>query len=121
MRNFEIRRLRDPDDYEAAANLLNFVGSEPTTGERLKEVEDQIPPGRLHYDEEGRLMGWDRPKWVAEDEKGQVVGYAIAWRAPWTAPGELVHTVVIHPDRRGDGIGGALYGAVYQWLSEDAQ
>lgn len=115
MQKFMIRRLREPDDYAAVAPLLNLIWSEPTTAERLKEEEDRIPPGELHYNEEGKLMGWDRPKWVAEDEQEQVVGYAIAWRAPWTEPGELIHTVVVHPESRGNGVGRALYDEIHQW------
>lgn len=118
MTKFVIRRMRQPDDYAAVAPILNTIWSEPTTAERLKEEEDKIPPGKLHYDEDGRLMGWDRPKWVAEDGDGQVVGYAIASRAPWTEPGTLFQTVVVQPDSRGKGIGRALYAALYEWAGE---
>ncbi|WJH35453.1 hypothetical protein N6H14_05325 [Paenibacillus sp. CC-CFT747] len=81
MKAYTIRKMRQPDDYAAVAPLVNLIWAEPTTAERLREDEEKIPPGKLHY-EEGRLMGWDRPKWVAEDETGQVIGYATAWRAP---------------------------------------
>lgn len=77
-----------------------------------------IPPGQLHYNEEGKLMGWDRPKWVAEDEQGNVVGYAIAWRAPWTEPGMLIHTLVVDPAYRGKGIGSALFKVMQDWAME---
>jgi GNAT superfamily N-acetyltransferase len=115
---FDIRRMRQPDDYAVVAPLLNLIWSEPTTAERLKEDEDKIPPGILHYNEEGELMGWDRPKWVAEDEHEQVVAYAIAWRAPWTEPGALIHTVIVNPNNRGNGVGRALYAALHQWSVE---
>ncbi|MFC0213961.1 GNAT family N-acetyltransferase [Paenibacillus chartarius] len=118
MAAFHIRRMRQPDDYPAIAPLQNTIWSEPTTPERLKDDEDKIPPGRLDYDDKGNLTGWDRPKWVAEDEQGQVVAYAIAWRAPWTEPGTLMCTLVVRPDRRRNGIGGALYEAVHQWAVE---
>ncbi|MDD9271653.1 GNAT family N-acetyltransferase [Paenibacillus sp. GCM10023248] len=118
MSKFRIRPLRHPDDFAAVAPLLNTIWSEPTTAERLQLDEENIPPGKLHYNEEGELMGWDRPKWVAEDERGQVVAYAIAWRAPWTEPGTLSHTVVVHPERRGQGIGSALYDTLLQWALE---
>jgi len=116
--NYTIRKLRHPDDYAAVASLLNLIWPEPTTAELLQEEEEKIPPGQLHYDEAGRLSGWDRPKWVAEDEGGRLVGYAILWRAPWTEPGTLFHTVVVHPDARGNGAGGALYAAVLERASE---
>jgi GNAT superfamily N-acetyltransferase len=107
--------MRQPDDFVAVASLLNMIWSEPTTAERLKEDEDKIPPGKLHYNEEGELMGWDRPQWVAEDEHGQVVAYAIAWRASWTEAGALIHTIVVHPESRGNGVGRALYAELHQW------
>ncbi|MFD0717067.1 GNAT family N-acetyltransferase [Paenibacillus sp. GCM10027626] len=115
---YVIRKLRHPDDYAAVAPLLNLIWPEPTTADRLREDEDKIPPGQLHYNEEGKLEGWDRPKWVAEDEHGQVVAYAIAWRAPWTDPGTLIHTLVVHPEARGNGVGGALYAVLLEWALE---
>lgn len=115
---FIIRKMREPDDYAAVASLLNTVWPEPVTAELLKEEEDQIPPGKLDYNEKGELTGWDRPKWVAEDESGQVVAYAIAWRAPWTEPGELFLTLVVHPESRGNGVGKAMYDTLHQWAAE---
>lgn len=113
-----IRKLRHPDDYAAVAPLLNLIWSEPTTAERLRDDEDKIPPGQLHYNEDGKLMGWERPKWVAEDESGRVVAFAISWRAPWMEPGVLRHTLVVHPEVRGNGIGRALYATVLEWARE---
>jgi len=115
---FTIRKLRHPDDYASVAPLLNFIWSEPTTAEQLREDEEKIPPGQLHYNEEGKLMGWDRPKWVAEDENGRVIAYALAWRAPWNEPGSLGHTLVVHPEVRGNGVGGAMYAELLNWALE---
>jgi GNAT superfamily N-acetyltransferase len=116
--NCIIRKLQQPDDFAAVAPLLNLIWSQPTTAEQLNEDEDKIPPGKLHYNEEGQLMGWDRPKWVAEDEHGQIVAYAIAWRAPWTEPGALIYTLVVDPKIRGNGVGNALYDTLHQWAAE---
>jgi Sortase and related acyltransferases len=116
--NFIIRKLKHPEDFQAVAPLVNLIWSEPITAERLQEEEEQIPPGQLHYNEEGQLMGWDRPKWVAEEENGQVIAYAIAWRAPWTEPGALIYTLVVDPAFRGQGVGTALYTVLRTWALE---
>lgn len=115
MPKYTVRKMRQPDDFAAAASLLNTIWSEPTSPERLREDEEKIPPGQLHYNEDGVLMGWDRPKWVVENDQSEVVAYSIAWRAPWTEPGTLHLTLVVHPDNRGNGIGKALYEAVHEW------
>ncbi|WP_159081867.1 GNAT family N-acetyltransferase [Paenibacillus sp. CAA11] len=112
-----IRNLR-PEDYGAVAKLLNTILSEPTTAEMLKDEEDKIPPGKLHYSEEGMLLGWDRPKWVVENEQDQIIAYAIAWRAPWAEPGELAFTLVVDPDRCSEGVGTALYNTIHHWAEE---
>lgn len=115
MATFSIRPLRHPDDYAEVATLLNLVETEPVTAKQLQEDEEKIPPGQLHYNEADELMGWDRPKWVAEDEHGHIIAYAIVHRAPWTEPGVLYHTMVVHPDYRGAGIGQAMYDTYLQW------
>lgn len=118
LKKYSVRKLRHPDDYPAVASLLNLVWSEPTTAEQLEDVENKIPPGQLHYNEDGELMGWDRPKWVAEDEAGDVIAYAIAWRAPWTEPGALIHNVVVAEEHRGHGVGSAVYDVLRSWAME---
>lgn len=115
MMNYHIRNIRVPDDYTAVASLLNRIWPEPTTAERLQEDENKIPPGKLHYGEDGQLMGWDRPKWVAEDDQGRVIAYGIAWRAPWTEPGTLYEVLVVHPEARGKGVGAALSDTLVRW------
>jgi GNAT superfamily N-acetyltransferase len=115
---FHVRRMDRTEDYTAVAPLLNLVWSEPTTAARLKQDEDSIPPGQLHYDDDGKLMGWDRPKWIAEDDQGKTVAYAIAWRAPWTEPGALICTLVVNPANRGSGVGRAVYDAMHGWAAE---
>ncbi|MWV44491.1 GNAT family N-acetyltransferase [Paenibacillus sp. HJL G12] len=117
MSNFTIRPLRK-EDYPAAASLLNSIWSVPTTAQQLQAEEDNIPPGQLHYNENGELMGWDRPKWVAENEQGEVIGYTIVWRAPWNEPGNLNLTLIVLPEERGHGAGRALYDEVRLWAQK---
>lgn len=117
MSNFTIRPLRS-EDYPAAASLLNLIWSVPTTAMQLQAEEESIPPGQLHYNDDGQLMGWDRPKWVAENEQGEVIGYTIIWRAPWSEPGNLHLTLIVHPEERGRGAGRALYEEASLWARQ---
>lgn len=117
MSNFTIRPFRK-EDYPAVASLLNLIWSMPITAEQLQVDEESIPPGQLHYNEDGQLMGWDRPKWVAENEQGEVIGYTIIWRAPWSEPGNLYLTLIVRPEERRYGVGRALYDEVRSWAQE---
>ncbi|MBW4840342.1 MAG: GNAT family N-acetyltransferase [Paenibacillaceae bacterium] len=118
MITYTIREIRKPDDYNAVAELINFIASEPTSGMLLEEEDAKIPPGQLDYNEEGKLTGWDHPKWVAEDEQGRIIAYAHAWRAPWTEPGELMFTLVVRPEKRMNGVGRAIYNEVQRWSTK---
>ncbi|MED5016347.1 GNAT family N-acetyltransferase [Paenibacillus chibensis] len=117
MSQYTIRPLRK-EDYPAVASLLSLIWSLPTTGEQLRAEEESIPPGQLHYGEDGQLMGWDRPKWVAVNERDEVAGYAIAWRAPWNESGSLNVTLVVYPEDRGCGAGRALSREMRGWAHE---
>lgn len=55
MITYTIRQMRKPDDYDAVAELINFIASEPTSGKLLEEDDAKIPPGQLDYNEEGSL------------------------------------------------------------------
>jgi len=114
--SFEIHTIRLPDDYTPIAALLNHILSEPTKAEYLAEEDSKIPsPGKLSKDELGRLTGFDRYRVVAVNEEGDLLGYAISWRAPWTAPGELNHMLIVDPIMRNQGIGSKLYEAIEHW------
>lgn len=115
MITYTIREMRKPEDYDAVAELINFIASEPTSGKLLEEEDAKIPPGQLDYNEEGKLTGWDHPKWVAEDEQGRIIAYAHVWRAPWTEPGELMFTLVVRPEERMNGVGRGIYNEVQRW------
>lgn len=118
MTSYVVRKIKEPEDYTYIAPLFNIILSEPTTAEQLREDEERIPPGELDYNEDGKLTGWDRPKWVVEDEQNRIIAYSLVWRAPWTEPGELVVILVVHPEIRGKGAGAVLYDTVLQWARE---
>ncbi|MCZ8515705.1 GNAT family N-acetyltransferase [Paenibacillus filicis] len=108
--HFHIRKVRLPDDYPAIAAVLNANYPEPTTAERLQGEDAKIPSeGRLGRDENGLLTGFDRVKLAAVTDDDLLIGYGLAWRAPWTPPGELNHTLVVMPGYDKQGAGGALY------------
>lgn len=113
---FTIRNVQLPQDYAPIASLLNTIFSEQTSAGVLQGEDAKIPAqGRLGKNEHGLLTGYDRFRIVAVDPAGMLVGYGISWRAPWTAPGELNHTLAIHPDHRSCGAGGALYRTLEHW------
>ncbi|GAA4846222.1 GNAT family N-acetyltransferase [Kitasatospora terrestris] len=89
-----IRPFRAPADYQALAPLLG------TTVDRL-DAEDAALPATdaLTTGPDGRLTGHGRIRLLAEDRTGRPVGYATAWRAPWTPPGDLAsHYALATPD-----------------------
>lgn len=114
--NFTVRNMRIPEDYNQVAAILNVVLAEETNAKILAEEDSKIPSAScLQIDEKGLLTGFDRCRIVAEDLDNQVVGYGIAWRAPWTAAGELNHMLAVRPDCRKQGIGRSLYARLEAW------
>lgn len=113
---FSIREIQTPDDYAQIAKLLNSILSEETSAEILAEEDTKIPvKGMLHKNEYGLLAGFDRYRLVAIDEQRNIIGYGVSWRAPWTAEGELNHSLVVDPNSRNWGIGQQLYIALEKW------
>ncbi|WP_110933229.1 GNAT family N-acetyltransferase [Paenibacillus bouchesdurhonensis] len=113
---FSIREIRTPDDYAQIAKLLNSMLSEETSAEILADEDAKIPAkGMLHKNERGWLAGFDRYRIVAVDVQGSILGYGISWRAPWTAEGELNHSLVVDPNSRNQGIGRQLYSTLEKW------
>ncbi|WP_152391869.1 GNAT family N-acetyltransferase [Paenibacillus guangzhouensis] len=114
-----IRRMVVPDDYEDVARLINVIASEVVTAQDLADEDARIPAvGSLSRDEEGRLTGHDRPRWIAKDGEGRTIGYAHAWRAPWSSPGVLYEQVIVDPNARHQGVGRALFDVVMAYTSE---
>ncbi|UUZ92156.1 GNAT family N-acetyltransferase [Paenibacillus sp. P25] len=114
-----IRKVRLPEDYPAIAAVLSAHRPEPTTVQRLQDEDAKIPAqGRLEKNEEGLLAGFDRHKIVAETADVLVIGYGVAWRAPWTPPGELHHTLAVLPGHEKRGAGSALYADLERWAEQ---
>jgi GNAT superfamily N-acetyltransferase len=114
--DFFIREMQTPEDYAGVARLLNQILSEPTTADRLQSDDTKIPKvGKLSTDNDGRLIGYDRIKLVAQTPEGFLIGLGIAWRAPWTGAGVLYHTLVVDSEYRRRGIGAAIYERLHQW------
>ncbi|HWI62871.1 MAG TPA: GNAT family N-acetyltransferase [Symbiobacteriaceae bacterium] len=102
---YQIRSLSLPNDYARLADLYNARRLEPLTVADLQDGDSKIPtPGPVRCDDQGRLVSHCRDRFVADDETGLMVGYADAWRAPWTPPGEIVISFVIDPAHAGRGL-----------------
>jgi len=114
-----IRPIVVPGDYDDVAELINVIASERVTAKDLAEEDARIPAvGSLGRDEEGRLTGHDRPRWIAEDGEGRTIGYAHAWRAPWSSPGVLYEQIIVDPNVRNQGVGRTLYDVLMAYTSE---
>ncbi|WP_028550221.1 GNAT family N-acetyltransferase [Paenibacillus sp. UNC451MF] len=113
-----LRVLRLPDDYEGIAKLVNTYWSEPTSAARLEEDDAKLyTVGRTFLDENGLLGGYDRLRQVAVTVQDEIVGYLWIWRAPWTEPGTLNHTMVVDPAFRKQGVGMHLYQYALDWAN----
>ncbi|MHA6482025.1 N-acetyltransferase family protein [Paenibacillus sp. strain BS8-2] len=120
-KRFEItlRPLRLPEDYAPLAALLNEYWPEPTSAERLEQEDGKLyETGHTWRDDNGLLAGYDRTRYVAVTEHGELIGYVWSWRAPWTEPGYLCNTLVVKQTYREQGVGEALLRHAYAWATE---
>lgn len=111
---YQVRPLSLPTDYPRLAEILSCERPEPITAADLQEDDTKIPapPAAVRCDDQGRLISHCRDRFAAVDEAGRMVGYADAWRAPWSAPGEMICTAVVDPAHRGQGVGRMLLDLV---------
>ncbi|MDF2628254.1 MAG: family N-acetyltransferase [Symbiobacteriaceae bacterium] len=111
---YQVRPLSLPDDYHRLAEILSCGRPEPITVADLQEDDSKIPPppATVRCDDQGRLVSHCRDRFAAIDETGRMVGYADAWRAPWTTPGEMICSAVVDPAHRGRGAGRMLLDRV---------
>lgn len=113
---FQLRPFQLPDDYPQLAQLLNEYWSEPTTAGKLEEDDNKMfKVGRTSLNAEGLLIGYDRTRYVAVNDQGDILGLIWSWRAPWTEPGYLNNTLVVSKAHREHGIGQLLVRHVAEW------
>lgn len=114
--NFTIRSLHLPEDYRPLTQLLTMIKGAPVTAESLEEEDRQIPTeNNLSRNQSGQLTGFARVRLLAVSESDSPLGYATAWRAPWTTPGAVCSLFGVHPEARNQSIGRALVQALEDW------
>ncbi|WP_341503925.1 arsinothricin resistance N-acetyltransferase ArsN1 family B [Gallaecimonas sp. GXIMD4217] len=108
-----IRTATPPDATAIAAIYNHYVVDSIATFEEAPVADDDMA-GRI---EQVRSQGL--PWLVAEDERGQVLGYAYA--SPWKARAAYRHsveiTVYLAPSAGGRGLGTRLYRALFKVLA----
>ncbi|NKE07779.1 MULTISPECIES: GNAT family N-acetyltransferase [Mesobacillus] len=115
----KLRDMKVPEDYEQLTSLLNMIDPGSTTAQSIEEEDRQIPTvSNLKMNEDGLLAGFGRTRVVAEDDKGQIIGYGASFRAPWVEPGNLGSVFCVHPDFRRKGIGGKILAHLENWANE---
>lgn len=113
---FTVRPIQLPEDYGPVAELLSAIQGAPVTADSLQAEDSQIPTkANLSCNEEGKLTGFARSRWLAVSETGAPLGYAVSWRAPWTKPGAVCSLFGVHPDARLQGIGRLLAQTIEEW------
>lgn len=114
-----VRKMIVPDDYEAVSAIMSDHYSEEVTVEKMKEEDAIIPAqGSLSRDEQGRLTGHDRLRLVALDSGSRIIGYAHAWRAPWSPPGVLYEQIIVDRSYRQSGAGRAIFEELMSYSAE---
>ncbi|MEH7444260.1 GNAT family N-acetyltransferase [Bacillus sp. JJ1122] len=118
--NINLRDMKVPEDYEQVATLLNLIEPGAATAQSLEEEDRHIPAAsNLKLNEDGLLVGFGRTRVVAENEDGQIIGYGAAFRAPWVDPGSVGSVFCVHPDFRGEGVGGRILNHIENWAVEN--
>lgn len=92
-------RSVDPErDYAAIAALINLDAAEPYTVEQVRHWLRE-EPGRIY-----------RVKIAADEARGgEMIGYSEVVRQKWYEPGSFEIWAGVYPERRCQGVGGALY------------
>jgi len=99
----ELRPMDVPRDCRGVARVRTACfPAWPVTGDEVAEAETRRPPERLHV------------PWVAV-ERGRITAYGYVEEPGVAArPGRIRIRVLVEPGRRRQGIGGALFSALYE-------
>ena len=106
-----VRRGRDDD-------ITAMQAVESTAGERFREIDDPRISARADdppYSSEGLARAIaERRAWVAVDDDGSVIGFAVAW----TVHGEgHLDELAVTPEHGRRGVGRALVDEVVAWTA----
>jgi len=121
--DFKIRLLDLPKDYTSIANLINLFNKELRrdliSATDLQEEDKRIPSkDNTLLNESNLLTGFCRNRIVAIDDNQKIIGYASAWRAPWTEPGVICSTLIVSPENRNKRVGKELLNHLECWGRE---
>lgn len=106
-----IGRIHDPVSVPERARLAQVQGIFRAAFPAVPEQADQLP----HKFARSHELGYQVVLLTAEDGRGRVLGFALAYHFPDAAAGYLDY-IASDPSRSARGIGGALYEALREYL-----
>lgn len=101
-----IRLARPDTDLPAITALINAYETEPVSPEAIRRMFDHMPPGRITQ------------RKVAVDKDDQVIGYGYCVHENWLPDGQFDVGMIVTQDRRGQGIGRALFADAQEFLGQ---
>jgi GNAT superfamily N-acetyltransferase len=99
-----IRPVQPESDFPHIVALINVVEPEPVTLAQFQQWHAHMPLGRIC-----RRM-------VATDERDEAIGYSAAVHESWSPARHFYVWVTVDPQRRGQGVGSALYADAQAFL-----
>ena len=99
-----IRPAQPESDFPQIVALINTVEPEPVTLAQFLQWHAHMPPGRIC-----RRM-------VATNEHDEAIGYSAVVHEPWSPAQHFYVWATVDPQRRGQGIGSALYADARAFL-----